>query len=115
MKNIEINVTKGDVWAYKCEDKYRVFCLVSRAMIDNAFAAYCYVWSRFFDEIPTIESIVDDYVLPLGYFTTSTFPSIDKLIHIGNYPAVVSEVGGLIYPHFINEAWKPATFAMAKE
>lgn len=113
---LDISFNKGDVWAYKIEDKYRVFCLVSRAMIDdNAFAAYCYVWSRFFDEIPTIESIVDDYVLPLGYFTTSTFPSIDKLILIGNYPAVVSEVGGLIYPHFINEAWKPATWAIAKE
>ncbi|MBR2460143.1 MAG: DUF1963 domain-containing protein [Clostridia bacterium] len=116
MENSDIFFRKGDIFAYKTEDKYRIFCLVSSAMIDeNAFAAYGYVWSRFFDEIPTIESLVDDYVLPLGYFTSHTIPPTDQLILIGNYPAVVSEVGGLIYPHFINEAWKPATFAMAKE
>lgn len=111
----EIHFTKGDIFAYKMGDKYRVFCLISLTPIANTYASYCYVWARFFDEIPTMESLVDDYVLPLGYFTMEMLPENDKLTLIGNYPSVVSEVGGLIYPHFINEAWKPATFAMAKQ
>ena len=106
---------KGDVFAYKLENGYRIFCLISHAEIGTVYAAYSYVWARFFDEIPTVESLADDYALPLGYFTSQTFPPAEKLTLIGNYPETVSSVGGLIYPHFINEAWKPATTALAKE
>ena len=115
MERSEIFFTKGDIFAYMTGGKYRVFCLVSFASIANTYASYCYVWSRFFDEIPTIEGLTCDYVFPLGYFTSKMLPSRDKLTFIGNYPNVVSDVGGLIYPHFINEAWKSATSAMAKE
>ena len=115
MSDKEISFTAGDVYAYKHGDKYRAFYLVSSAEIYNTSAAYCYVWSRFFDEIPTMEILVDDYVLPLGYFTSQTFPRAEKLTFIANYPDGVSRVGGLIYPHLINEAWKPATVALAKE
>ena len=109
------SITKGDIFAYKLENGYRIFCLISHAEIGTVYAAYSYVWARFFDEIPTVESLADDYVLPLGYFTSQTFPPAEKLTLIGNYPETVSSVGGLIYPHFINEAWKPATTALAKE
>lgn len=106
--------TKGDIFAYKIGDKYRVFCLINRAKFATTYASYCYVWARFFDEIPTKECLADDYVLPLGYFTVETFPPMEKLILVGNYPEM-ENLGSVIYPHIINEAWKPATWAIAKE
>ena len=106
--------TKGDIFAYKIGDKYRAFCLINRAKFATTYAAYCYVWTRFFDEIPTLETLADDYVLPLGYFTVETFPPMEKLIYVDNYPEMIN-LGKVIYPHVINEVWKPATWAIAKE
>lgn len=104
---------KGDVFAYKTGEKFRVFCLINRARFATTYASYCYVCARFFDDIPSIESLIDEYVLPLGYFTVETLPDMAKLMHIGNYPDMLKL--DVIYPHLLFEVWKPATWAIANE
>lgn len=103
----------GDVFAYKVDEKYRLLCFVSRGKFFNTYAAYCYAWAKLYEEIPAIDDLINEYILPLGYFTVDNFPSMEKLLFIGNNPDFKKLND--IFPPVFCEKWKPATSAIAKE
>lgn len=75
----------GDVFAYRINEKYRVLVFTSRTMIYRvSYASFCYVWGNFFEQIPTLEELISESVLPIGYFTANNFFDIKELIYLGN-------------------------------
>lgn len=107
------NFQCGDVFAYEVNGKYRLLCLVNRGKFCHTYASYCYVWQKLYEQIPTIDNLINEYILPLGYFTVGTFPNMEKLNFVGNNPDFKKL--DITYPYFAFEQWKPATFAIAKE
>ena len=103
----------GDIFAYETQGKYRVVCFVNRSRFLDTYATYCYAFSKLFVEIPMIDVLTKEYIIPLGYFTAETFPPMEKLSFIGNIPEFKKL--NIPYPSVITEKWKPATFAIAKE
>ncbi|MBQ8056770.1 MAG: hypothetical protein IJ275_00365 [Ruminococcus sp.] len=103
----------GDVFAYEIQGKYRVLCFVDKGQFFETEALYCYAFFKLFEELPVIDDLVNEYIIPLGYFTVETFPHIEKLNFIGNNPEFKKL--DITHPHIISEKWKPATFAIAKE
>ncbi len=103
----------GDVFAYEVNGKYRLLCFVNKNKFFNTYASYCFVWAKLYEQIPTIEELTKEYILPLGYFTVETFPNMEKLFLVGNNPAFKKLDS--IFPAVICEQWKPATAAIAKE
>lgn len=103
----------GDAFAYEVNGKYRLLCFVNRGKFFNTYASYCYVWRKLYDQIPTIDSLINEHILPLGYFTVETFPNMEKLNFVGNNPDFKKL--DITYPYWVFEQWKPATFAIAKE
>lgn len=102
----------GDVFAYEVNGNYRLICFTYRGKFVNTYAAYCFAWVKFYEQIPTIEYLTNEYILPLGYFTVETFPNIEKLIFVGNNPEIKKLYN--VFPSAICEQWKPATCAIAK-
>ena len=76
-------------------------------------AIYCYAWKKTFAEIPTIDELKNEYVIPLGWFVEQTFPNRDKLTYIGNdrFADALKDMD----PSKLSEKWKLATLALAKE
>ncbi|MBE6933012.1 MAG: hypothetical protein E7464_06515 [Ruminococcaceae bacterium] len=106
----------GDVFAYKVDGKYRLMCLLTREIFYTSFASrasFCYIWARFFDQVPTVEELTDEYVIPLGRFTAETFPRMEKLIFVGNRSDMI--ILDDIYVRSFCALWKPAERAIAKE
>lgn len=103
----------GDVFAYEVDGKYRLLCFVNRQKFFNTYAAYCYVWAKLYEEFPSIDDLINEYILPLGYFTVGNFPSMEKLLFIGNNPNFKQLK--VMFPAVFSEKWKPATSAVAKE
>lgn len=104
---------RGDVFAYEVNGKYRLFCLISRGMFYTTYASYCYVWTKLYDQVPSVDDLAEEYIMPLGYFTAETFPDMEKLICVGNMPDMLNL--DITYPGIISESWKPATWTVAKE
>ena len=94
----------GDVFAYEFNGKYRLFCLITKEKHLNTQAAFCYLWTRLFDQIPTIDELTEEAVIPLGRFTAGTFPKIEQLKYVGNYPAMAEL--NMTNLKSINESWK---------
>ena len=90
----------GDVFAYEVNGKYRLICFTYRGKFVNAYASYCFAWVKFYEQIPTIECLTNEYILPLGYFTVETFPNIEKLIFVGNNPEIKKLYN--VFPHQAN-------------
>lgn len=103
----------GDVFAYEIDGKYRLLSLINRGKFCLTEASYCYVWTKLYDTIPSLEVLTKEYIMPLGYFLVETFPPIEKLIFIGNNPDIVKL--DITFPHRLYEHWKPATWIIAKE
>lgn len=103
----------GDIFAYEIGGRYRLLCFISRKRLYSTYAAYCYVWEKFYDHIPLIEDLFHENILPIGYFTAETFPDTDKLKLIGNNSDMKRL--DLTYPWGLNGNWRPATQAIAKE
>ena len=103
----------GDVFAYEIDGKYRALCFVSRGKFCTTYAAYAYVWGRIYNEIPSMEDLMDDYIAPLGYFTVENFPDANQLHYIGN--AEKLNKTKMKYPGILFDSWKSATWAIAKE
>ncbi len=103
----------GDIFTYEVNGKYRVLCFVSRGKFCATYAAYAYVWGNLFDEIPSVGDLMNEYVMPLGYFTVENFPDINKLQYIGNEENL-KELN-ITYPGIFFDIWKPATWVIAKE
>ena len=106
----------GDVFAYKVDGKYRLLCLITRGKIYTThatYASFCYAWAEFFDQVPAVEDLTDEDILPLGYFTAETFPNMEKLIFVGNRPDII--ILDDIYITSFCRLWKPAAQAIAKE
>ena len=103
----------GDIFAYEVNGKYRLLCLISRGKFCATYASYCYVWTKLYDQIPKIDALTEEYIMPLGYFTAETFPNITKLIYVGNMPDMLKL--DITYPGIISELWKPATWLIVKE
>lgn len=104
---------KGDIFAYKVKDKYRILCFISRGPFYATYAAYCYVWTTLYGELPSTEALADGDIMPLGYFTVENMPDMKSFLYLGNDPRLLKlDIG---YPHLINEVWKPAAWVIAKE
>lgn len=103
----------GDIFAYAVDDKYRLLCLINREKRSSTYAAYCYVWPELYEQLPSVETLMQDSIIPLGYFTVETFPDMEKLKFVGNCSDMVKlDVG---YPGFFFEPWKAATWVIARE
>ena len=94
----------GDVFAYEFNGKYRLFCLITREKYLNTQAAFCYLWTRLFDQIPTIDELTEEAIIPLGRFTAEGFPKAETLQYVGNYSAIVEL--NMTNLKSINESWK---------
>lgn len=103
----------GDVFAYEVNGKYRLICFVNRGKFAATYASYCFAWVKLYEQIPTIEYLTNEYILPLGYFTVETFPNMEKLAFVCNDPEIKKLND--VFPSAICEQWKPATYAIAKE
>lgn len=103
----------GDIFAYDVGGKYRLLCLISRGEFNSTHAAYCYVWTELYEKGPSVEELMNDCIIPLGYFTVETFPDMEKLRFVGNCPDMVRL--DIIYPGFFYEPWKAATWTIARE
>ena len=103
----------GDIFAYKVDEKYRLICFVSRGKFFNTYAAYCYAWVKQYEQLPTIDDLVNEHILPLGYFTTETFPDMERLKFVGNNSDLKKL--DMVFPSIFTEKWKSATSAVAKE
>ena len=76
-------------------------------------AIYCYAWRKTFDEIPTIDEMNNEYIMPLGWFTEQFFPDRSRLTYIGNHN--LYEALKDIDPAKLYDKWRPATLSVAKE
>lgn len=103
----------GDIFAYKVDGKYRLLSLVNRGKFCLTEAAYCYVWTNLFDNIPSLEDLKEERIMPLGYFLIETFPALDKLEYVGNHSDLKKL--DITFPGRLYEQWKPATWVIAKE
>lgn len=103
----------GDIFSYKIDGKYRLLCFINRGKFYLTYASYCYVWFKLYEQIPTIEELANEYIMPLGYFTVENFPDMEKLRFVGNSTDLIKL--DVTYPHVLSESWKPATWAIAKE
>lgn len=103
----------GDVFAYKHKKGYRIFAIVRREKLYQRPAAYTYAWKKDFKEIPKLEDLEQEYVIPLGYFLGDTFPDESDYFLIGN-STEIRKLGTIYRPEVINQVWKPATFALVK-
>lgn len=103
----------GDVFAYIIDGKYRFLGFVNRGRFMTTYAAYCYVWTKLYEQIPPVNELTDEPIVPLGYFTVESFPDMEKLKLIGNMPDMVKL--DIHYPGILYEQWKPATWVIAKE
>ena len=103
----------GDIFLYEVNGKYRLLCLISRGKFYSTVATYCYVWQRLYEAIPSIDDLVNELIIPLGYFTAETFPNIENLKHFGNIPDLVKL--NITIPGVFCSQWAPATWAVAKE
>ena len=103
----------GDIFSYEVDGKYRLLSLTSRGKIYTTYAAYCYVWTELFDQIPPVDDLINERILPLGYFTIETFPKKEKLKFVGNNPTMKKL--NVRYLSTVFEQWKPAVWALAKE
>lgn len=106
-------VQNGDVLCYLYNEKYRIFALLGRGRYFKHPAIYCYAWKKSFDTPPTFEQLRKEQIIPLGTFIGENFPDMKNITYLGNY----SEVLNLPYmfPHVINEKWRPAVHALATE
>lgn len=102
----------GDVFAYEVNGKYRLICFASKGKFVNTYASYCFAWKNFYEQIPTIEYLTNEYILPLGYFTVETFPKMENMVFVGNNPKIKELYN--VFPSVICEQWKPATYAIEK-
>lgn len=115
-KYVEIKKPKfhcGDFFAYEVDGKYRLLCLINRDKFYSTYRSFCYVWTKLYEQIPMVEDLVDEYIMPLGHFTAENFPNMEKLSFVGNSPDMVKL--DLTYPYVLSESWKIATWAAAKE
>lgn len=103
----------GDIFAYKTGERYRLLCLISRNRLYTKCAAYCYIWEKFYNRIPSMEELIQEKILPIGYFTEDTFPGMDKLIWIGNHSDM--KFLDLTYPFAFNQNWRSVAQSIAKE
>lgn len=109
----------GDVFAYKNEKRYRIFSLTRRAVVikkDNGEpyrAAFAILWQKKFDDVPEIEDLKNEQVIPLGYFTGGTLPEDDEYVFIGNMSELKVLESVLLFNR-INELWKPVNSGEAK-
>ncbi len=107
------NFLCGDIFAYEINRKYRLLCFVNRGKFFNTYAAYCYAWANLYEQLPAIDYLINEYILPLGYFTAENFPNMEKLKFVGNNSDFKKL--DMVFPSFFTEKWKPATSAVAKE
>lgn len=105
-KSFPADIHCGDVFAIKDNGKYRAFVLTEQKEMYFCTAIFSYAWRNIFDEIPSYEQLMKGDVIPLGWFKAETFPEMDQLILVGNYP-VLKELS-ITFPEVINECWKPA-------
>ena len=103
----------GDIFLYEVNGKYRLLCLISRGKFYSTVATYCYVWQRLYEAIPSIDDLVNELVIPLGYFTAETFPNMENLKYFGNIPDLAKL--NITIPGVFCSQWAPATWAVAKE
>lgn len=106
-------VKRYDIYAYKNDGKYRAFALIERTKIDSCTAVFVYAWRAVFEEIPTIEQLLKEYIKPVGWFENKTFPDMEKLTLIGNYPQLKELC--YVYPKALHKQWKLVTWDWAKE
>ena len=104
---------RGDVFAYKVNEKYRIVCFVNRGKFYTTYASYCYAWAKLYDDIPMINELENEFIIPLGYFTIDTFPDMKNFAYIGNYPEMLQL--DLPFPKILHKPWERATWAIAKE
>ncbi|MBQ4572777.1 MAG: hypothetical protein IJA80_05820 [Clostridia bacterium] len=103
----------GDIFAYKVDEKYRVICFITRGRFCTTYASFCYAWAKLYENMPTINDLKNDYIVPLGYFTIESFPNMEKLTYIDNYPDMLNL--DLTYPKILHRPWKASTFTIANE
>lgn len=105
-KTFPTKIQCGDVFAIKDKEKYRIFVLTERKEMYFCTAIFGYAWRNIYDEIPSYEQLIKGEIIPLGWFKAETFPAIEELILVGNYP-IFKELS-LTFPEVINKSWKPA-------
>lgn len=71
------------------------------------------MWTNLYDQIPSMEDLTEERIMPLGYFLIETFPALDKLEFVGNHSDILKL--DITFPGWLYELWKPATWVIAKE
>lgn len=105
-KTFPTGIRCGDVFAIKDNGKYRIFALTEQKEMYFCTAVFGYAWRNTYDEIPSYEQLIQGNVIPLGWFKAETFPEIDELTLVGNYP-ILKDLS-VTFPEVINKCWKPA-------
>ena len=103
----------GDIFSYEVNGKHRLLCFIHRGKYYSTYATYCYVWQKLYDVIPSLDDLLEELVMPLGYFTVETFPNFNKLTYLGNNLNLKKLY--VFYPEVFCEHWKPARYTMALE
>ncbi len=103
----------GDVFAYNDNGSYRVFAVAkqSKAYTKESYrkVAFCYLWKKSFSCIPSTEELIDEYIMPLGFFDGDTFPKSEK---IGNIPEL-KKLGEIRSPELIKKEWNRPVFIIS--
>lgn len=107
-------VSGGDVLCYLHNDFYRAFAIIEKTRYLRHPAVYCYAWRKRFDVPPTFEQLLKEDFMPIGCFKGESFPSMEKIICVGNYP-ILKNSFLMNCPHLINKSWRVAVHALAEE
>ena len=102
----------GDIFAYRVGEKYRLLTFVGRGKFCTTQASYCYVWTKFYDVIPSLDVLREEPFMPLGYFLAEEFPSMEELTFVGNDPDIAKLASAR--PHMLYEHWRSATYMIVK-
>ena len=72
----------GDVFRYEVNGKYRLLCLISRGKFCTTYASYCYVWTKLYEQIPSVDDLIEERIMPLqASYDKDTFASNIKRMH----------------------------------
>lgn len=103
----------GDVFAYHSNGEYRVFAVVNQKKVYTKEAyrkvAFCYLWKKSFVCVPSTTELIDEHIMPLGYFDGDTFPKSEKIGNISN----LKKLGKIRSPELIKKEWNRPVFVLS--
>ena len=107
------NIHDGDVIAYKIGNTHRLFTVVRHQKAYERTVVFCYLWKKEFVEIPELEHLLNEHIMPLGYLNSDTFPKENSFSIIGNME-VLTKIGFVYPPEKISKKWIFPVFILSK-